>query len=1477
MPTITGRVIFDKNRNFGIDAGESGLANVPVVLQNTSTGNRLVVLTNATGDYSFINVPNASYRIVEVYGQAGGVATPGDFSTAAVGPVPVGADPPISFATSPPTGSTNLDSTTPNTLLVTVTGANLINENFLDGPIIYTPITSILDSCATILPNNLITTAGNGQFGSNPPGTAIQTAPATAPYPGVTPDFTYTQYPIIPDGSYTILNIGGNSAQSAWWNMSDHTIGDETGRFMLIGGSNPGAVFFQQTVSVTINTNYIFTSWITNVDKSIGDALPKLGVLILDQNGNTLYDASLGNLIPTSPTVPEWKQLGTVINSQNNTQLTVKFVSQGPSAQGNDYAIDDILLQPINIPVFTPVKSVSSSTANAGETVTYTVTLTNTCTSHLTNVFFQDTVPSGLSFVSGSATGGLNPVTDNPNVGFTVPDIPGGGTATITFNAHINSVPTPNPIGNIATMNYSYTPVQGGISNLYSQNSNTAPLQVNTLADISIVKTASPSPVIAGNLLTYTNVVSNAGPSAAEAVSLADTIPGVLTGVQFSTNGGTTYTPWVSPYSIGTLTSGASATILIRGTVSSSATGNIVNTAVVSSTTLDPNPANNTSTVTTPTTASADVSIVKTASPSPVIAGNLLTYTNVVSNAGPSDAEAVSLADTIPGVLTGVQFSTNGGTTYTPWVSPYSIGTLTSGASATILIRGTVSSSATGNIVNTAVVSSTTLDPNPANNTSTVTTPTTASADVSIVKTASPSPVIAGNLLTYTNVVSNAGPSDAEAVSLADTIPGVLTGVQFSTNGGTTYTPWVSPYSIGTLTSGASATILIRGTVSSSATGNIVNTAVVSSTTLDPNPANNTSTVTTPIVVSADVSIIKTASPVVAGQQATYTMNVSNAGPSDALDVDLTDVVPTCILNPEYSLDGGLTFNPWTGSINLGTITAGTTLTVLIRGTVDPSCTGTITNTATVSSPSPDPDPTNNTSTVITPINTSADISVVKTTNPSPVVAGQQAIYTMEVSNAGPSDALNVNLTDAVPACVLNPEYSLDGGLIWIVWPGSINLGTILTGGTVTVLIRGTVDPSCTGTITNTVAVSSITPDPDPTNNTSTVTTPINTSADISVVKTANPSPVIAGNLLNYTMNVSNAGPSDALNVILTDAVSACILNPEYLLDGGLNWIAWPGTINLGTIAAGATVTVLIRGIVDPSCIGTITNTVTVSSITPDPNLANNTSTVTTPINTSADISVVKTASPSPAVAGQQVIYTNLVHNSGPSDALNVDLTDAVPACILTPKYSLDGGLTFIPWTGSINLGTIAADATVTVLIRGIVDSSCTGTITNTVVVSSTSPDSDPTNNTSTVITPINTLADISVIKTANPSPVTSGTLLTYTMYVSNAGPSDALNVDLTDAVPACVLNPEYSLDGGLTFNPWPSSINLGTIVAGATVTVVIRGTVHLSCTGTITNTVAVSSQSPDPDPTNNTSTVITPINPLVDIIFYLKIYIYRG
>ena len=134
------------------------------------------------------------------------------------------------------------------------------------------------------------------------------------------------------------------------------------------------------------------------------------------------------------------------------------------------------------------------------------------------------------------------------------------------------------------------------------------------------------------------------------------------------------------------------------------------------------------------------------------------------------------------------------------------------------LIRGTVSPSATGIITNTANVTSTTPDPNPSNNTSTVDVLVQESADISVIKTARPNPVMAGEIIVYTIEVSNAGPSNAQNVILQDNISTTITGAEFSVNGGATWNPWTDSYSIGTL-AGDSRTILIRGMVSTSATG----------------------------------------------------------------------------------------------------------------------------------------------------------------------------------------------------------------------------------------------------------------------------------------------------------------------------------------------------------------------------------------------------------------------------------------------------------------------------------------------------------------------------------------------------------------------------------------------------------------------------------------------------------------------------------
>lgn len=63
------------------------------------------------------------------------------------------------------------------------------------------------------------------------------------------------------------------------------------------------------------------------------------------------------------------------------------------------------------------------------------------------------------------------------------------------------------------------------------------------------------------------------------------------------------------------------------------------------------------------------------------------------------------------------------------------------------------------------------------------------------------------------------------------------------------------------------------------------------------------------------------------------------------------------LLRPEYSLDGGLSWQPWTGSQSIGDLAVGERVTVLLRGVVDPLTTGILTNVAQVSSPTPDPNP----------------------------------------------------------------------------------------------------------------------------------------------------------------------------------------------------------------------------------------------------------------------------------------------------------------------------------------------------------------------------------------------------------------------------------------------------------------------------------------------------------------------------------------
>ncbi|SET87202.1 conserved repeat domain-containing protein [Lacrimispora sphenoides] len=1231
MATVSGQIIFDRNRSATIDAGDSGIANVPVVLQNITTGVRLVVLTDAAGNYAFINVPNGSYRIVEAFGTAGGVPTPGNFALAVAGPVPTAATPPISFVANPPAGSTNLDCLTPNTILITVTGADITNQNILNGPVIYTPITTILDPCTTVSNTNLITDADNGTFGFFPPGTPANTGPAVAPYPNVTPAFTYvvpdpTKFTPI-DGEYTIQNLMTDAMSNvigAWWRIADHTTGNETGRMMVVNGFNPGAVFFRSTVPVTPNTNFLFSTWILNLFKVTGFPPAQLGVRILDQNGNVLFQQALGVEIPVNINAPEWKQIGTVINSMNNTQITVEFFSEGEAVVGNDYAIDDVALQEILVPIFTPVKSSSTFTANVGDIVTYTVKLTNTCTSPLINVFFRDNVPDGLLFIPGSVTvNGVPELGVDPNIGFPLPDIPGGSVTEVTFQVRVEGIPNPNPAINTATIDYSYTPVEGGIPGNFTEESNPVPLMVEELpgeADIAVVKQSDNQTAVPGQLFTYTIIVSNFGPADAESVLLTDSIPTNILNPQFSIDDGVTFHPWIGSLNLGTIEAGGVRIVLIRGTVSPTATGVITNTATVSSPTPDPNPENNTSTLETPVAVvEADVAVVKQSNQVIAVPGEPFSYTITVNNFGPSAAENVLLMDSIPSSILNPMYSIDGGVTFNPWPGFLSLGTLPAGAERIIIIKGTVSPDATGVISNTAIVSSTTPDPNPENNTSTLEIPVSAvEADVAVEKQSNQAVAIPGEPFSYTIIVNNFGPNAAENVLLMDSIPSSILNPMYSIDGGVTFNPWPGFLNLGTLPAGAERVIIIRGTVSPDATGVISNTAIVSSTTPDPNPENNTSTLETPVsAVEADIAVEKQSNQAIAipGESLSYTIVVNNFGPNAAEDVLLMDSIPSSILNPEYSIDGGVTFNPWPGFLNLGTLLAGAERIIIIRGTVSPTAAGIIINTATVSSPTPDPNPENNTSTTETPIlaPAQADVSITKTASPNPVAPGEMITFTLVVSNAGPNTAENVIVNDNISASITGPVFSVDGGATFNPWLGSLNIGALPAGESRTIIIRGTVAESASGCINNTAIAISATPDPNLFNNVASICVAVaaaeETEADVSVKKFANKKEACCGELVVFTIVVSNAGPADAHNVVLTDSLANILKKPMFSLDDGFAFQPWPGSVNLGTIPEGTSRVVLIKGCIRQTCSCKIINTAQVSSTTQDPDLNNNTAT----------------------------------------------------------------------------------------------------------------------------------------------------------------------------------------------------------------------------------------------------------------------------
>lgn len=1024
-----------------------------------------------------------------------------------------------------------------------------------------------------------------------------------------------------------------------------------------------------------------------------------------------------------------------------------------------------------------------------------------------------------------------------------------------------------------------------------------------TATDISNASILAYTP---GQPLEYHLIIQNNGPDDAGTVTVTDTLPvGIV-----PTSGGTSGDGWSCNVAGQTVTctrtalaSGDTAPeILIEATIASSVTGQKINTATAS-VADDPDMTNNSASVTLDATPEADLSIAKEdTTPGSPLAGTEYDYKFTVRNDGPSDVASYTITDTLPVGLTYVSSSP---TTACPGSSGQNVsctgGAIPAGQTSVIAIKVHVDTG--GNYTNTATVGvpAGTTDPNPANNSSTNITNVNVETDLTVSKTHTGN-FTAGDSNSFAINATNNGPSEAPAgsITVTDTLDEDFSFVSaIGTN-------WTCTHNNGTVTCTYNAALASTSTtgditltvmVDPIAKGATTNIATVSGTTPDPNLNNNSSTDNITIESEADLGITKTVvgNPLTPGTQGQFSFSVVNNGPSvDTPTYTITDTLPA-----EFSFvssQGDATCVPDGGNPQLITCTGGgmgvgdpAQVTTIIVD-IDSGASGSVDNTATVA-PDPsvtDPTPGNNTSTATVNFEPNADLAISKI-HTGDLTAGENEDYTLTVTNNGPTNVSSFTVTDTLPAGLtyVSASPNICGGSSG--QNVSCTGGAIANGGNAVVTLTVMVDSNAVSgfNVANTanVAPPAGTNDPDTTNNSSTVNNTIAGSADLAITKshTGNFKPATDG---SFTIEVVNNGPSDVSTFTITDVLPSGFTYVSATGDATCNATDQTVTCYGAALSPTDTATLTLNVSVNPDVTASsIDNTASVTSPTPDPNTANNSSTDTVTIDTaSADLAATKALQGS-LMAGESATYRFEITNNGPDNAGAVTISDTLESYLSYESFtSVSGGI----WNCSANgqditctLPVLNNGDTAVVDVAVLVAQDAPDTADNTGVV--TFNGTDTSSNTPNTSDPISHEADLEVQLTHESKTYQSGDTVTYTYTVINHGPSRAENVVLTDTLPEGltfdnIVAANQTQDSSLlakvvdtvlgveTVNAAPNTpfncsnsgqnvtCNASALGVG-TYTITMTAQIASNFTGNLTSALQISSSTFDPNMANNSTT----------------------
>jgi uncharacterized repeat protein (TIGR01451 family) len=1023
--------------------------------------------------------------------------------------------------------------------------------------------------------------------------------------------------------------------------------------------------------------------------------------------------------------------------------------------------------------------------------------------------------------------------------------------------------------------------------------------------DMTLAKSHVGGNFTRGSTATYIIPVENLSPygPTSGTVTVNDTLPVGLTPTNAT---GTNWTCSIASQTVSCINSTVLApdtfypSITVTANVLQTAPSTETNTALVSGG-GEVNLANDSATDVANVVSIADLSITNTASPNPVTAGSNITYTQVLTNNGPSAADNTALVEAVPTNTTFVSIAAPAGWTCTtpPVGSTGNVVctdlSMAGGTAATFsLITKVNTGTANGTVItDTASASSSVSDPNSGNNTASASTIVGASAgaELTVTNAASPNGVAAGGNITYTQIVTNVGTLTATTASLTETVTPApdVTFVSVSAAAAPGWTCTGPPVSCTNpaVAAGATATftVVYQVNAGTSVGTTINNTATVTATNQTSGPsiavASDTVTASTS---QADLALSTASTPlaVYAGNDITYIQTITNSGPSAATTVSFLEAVPTNATFASVSAPAGWTCtSPAVGATGNVTCTdpslaANTSAAIIVVVNVAPSITATpITATSSVSAANS----LTSSTTTTTPVATACDLAVTDSGAPSPVTAGANITYTQVVTNSGPSNCSTATFTESIPANTTFVSLTPVPAGWTCTTAGSISCSnpSVAPGSTSTFPVVVTV---AAGTAANTIitdidTVTTTTHDTNLNNNTAAVSIAVAsaTQADLSVTNSASPNPVIAGSNITYTQTVTNGGPASATAVSFTETLPANTTSVS--LSGPGTWSCNLGslTCTIASLTANstATFTLVLKVNTNTASGSTITQTDSVSSATSDPNPGNNNASTSVQVADSADLSVTNTASPVPVQAGNNITYTQVVTNAGPSTATSASLTETTPANTTYQSIVVAAGWSCITpvvgGTGTItctNPSFTAGSASFTVVLQVTAGTTAGTAINNTAIVNSSTSDPNPGNNAASAadVVATATQADLITTNTASPTSVAAGSNVTYTQSVTNNGPAAATTVSFTQTTPPNTNFQSITVPGGWTCtNPAVGAAGvitctIGTLAVNATgnFTVVLQVNAGTASGTNIAETAKATATNIVPNLTSNTA-----------------------